>query len=39
MSKDWRAGQMSNNAAFDYMLKQVDMPLTVEKFIEFNWFG
>jgi hypothetical protein len=30
---------MSNNATFDYMLKQPDMLLTVEKFVELNWWG
>jgi hypothetical protein len=30
---------MSNNLTFDYMLKQPDMALTVEKFVELNWWG
>jgi len=30
---------MGNNATFDHMLKQPDMVLTVEKFVELNWWG
>jgi hypothetical protein len=29
---------MSNNATFDKML-QLDGPLTVERFVELNWWG
>jgi len=29
---------MSNNATFDKML-QMDGPLTVERFVELNWWG
>lgn len=29
---------MSNNATFDKML-EMDGPLTVERFVEINWFG
>ena len=29
---------MSNNATFDKML-QMDGPLTIERFVELNWWG
>jgi hypothetical protein len=31
--------QMSNNTTFDYMLTRPDMALTVDKFVELNWWG
>ena len=29
----------TENATFDWMVKQADMPLTKEKYIEINWWG
>jgi len=29
----------TGNATFDWMVKQADMPLTKERYIEINWWG